>query len=290
MNNICTAQNQDENIHLLKAQRRLYSIAKRYSFVEFLISVPVVVSLTVVSAFYPKYALLNAYVSVLVLFLGPFLRSLSEGYREKAAQVQSRFDTNVLEVDTNEYLIASRITHEDIKYHADRISARDDQSLHDWYPSAVCGLSISKARLICQRSNCHWNFTQRKRYIAALLILFVAALALILGFGIWSGTTLGDFLLSVVVPSLPILSWGLYEVNAHRKSLDELRSLKDRFEQVFDQIISTGLSDDQLVIHGVQIQDTLFIRRSSDPLVPGFVYWLLRDEQESGMQFWQNGW
>lgn len=285
MNNICKTQNSEDCIRFLKAQRRLYSIAKRFSFANFAVSVLFVVVSAVIAAFITGFSVWYAYISLLALLIGQILKFFSDTYKEKAAQVQSRFDSAVLEVDTNDFFLTPKVTLEEIKHHADRISKNDNKGLEDWYPQAVAELPVAQARIICQRANCYWNFTQRKRYIILLVLSTVLAALTVIGLGLTVDVTVSDILLYVIFPTLPILNWGLTEVIAHYKSLTMLEYLRDRFEDIIYRLQANNINNEELTLKSIQLQDVIYIIRSNAPLVPGFLYWLLRTEQEDGMQF-----
>ena len=198
MNNIDNNQNSTQNIELLKAQRRLYSLSRRLAFANFLVSVPLIIFTSIVATFITGFSVWFGYVALVALIAGKVLDSFSSTYKEKAAVVQNIFDSNVLEFDTNRFVFSCSVEPEEIKYHADRISETDNQGFDSWYPPEVSVLPIAYARLLCQRANCHWNLTQRIRYIAGLAVLGACASIAIVGLGITAGTTLEDLLLYVV--------------------------------------------------------------------------------------------
>lgn len=285
MNNIFKTQNSEYSIQLLKAQRRLYSLSRRLSLISFMVSIPLIIVSAVVATFFTGFSVWYAYVSILALLTGQASIIFSTSYREKAASVQNLFDASVLELDSNSLLFSSNVPFEEIKYHADRISKTDDRGLENWYPESVTELPIQYARILCQRANCQWNLTQRMRYLLGLKIIIIATFFLIIALGLSAGTTLEGLLLYVVLPLLPILNWSFGEVVSHVRSTTSLSSLRDQFEGILNSIKKKTLSDEELLLTSIQIQDAINVSRSSDALIPGFVYWLLRDEQEDGMQF-----
>lgn len=285
MNNICLIQNSEDCIRFLQAQRRLYSIAKRFSFANFAVSILFVVVCAVIATFITGFTVWYAYISLSALLIGQILKSFSDSYKEKAAQVQSRFDSTVLGVDTNDFFQTSKVTLEEIKYHADRISNNDNKGFENWYPQAVAELPVVQARIICQRANCYWNFTQRKRYIILLIVSTILATLMVIGLGLTANANMSDILLYIIFPTLPILNWGSTEVIAHYKSLTTLEHLKNEFETLISRLQINNISNEELTLKSLKIQDAIYIIRSNSPLVPGFLYWLLRAEQEDGMQF-----
>jgi low affinity Fe/Cu permease len=285
MNNICTKQNDEINISLLKAQRRLYSGAKKLSVVNLIISAPLIILFGVVTSFFPELQVWYSLFSLIVIFLNILLKKQVEELRTDAARIQSKFDENVLEIKTNHYLTGDTIAYEAIKYNADRISKKDSQDLTDWYPQATKDLPIPYARLICQRANCYWNFAQRKFLLLLFKLIAWSSLIVVIIIGVLMSSTLKDVLLLIVLPCIPIIQWATEEITDHKNALEMLKNLKENFDDLISDILNKKISSEELLIASTQIQDAIFIRRSLDPLVPNFLYWLLRKDFEPDMQF-----
>lgn len=285
MNGITDRQNSEESLRLLKAQRHLYTLAKRYSTADFSVSVPLIVSLSLISVFFTGFEVWYAFASIVVLGVGKAMRSVSDTYREKAAIVQNKFDEAVLDFAPNRFLVGSDVPAEEIKSYADNISKADDRELKNWYPVAVAELPLPQARIVCQRANCYWNFKQRKDYLFGLMGLGLIAAILVAGAGLRASSSVEEILLYVAMPALPIISWGLSEIIAQFRAIKDLRGLYDKFEHTLERMHKGKLETEELNLVSMQFQDALFVRRSSDPLVPGFIYWWLREREEGGMQF-----
>ena len=104
--------------------------------------------------------------------------------------------------------------------------------------------------------------------------LFLAGLAL--------GLTMVDFVLTVVVPAAPILTWAVRESFRQRDAAEEAETIKAAAEALW--AASVGSADmGALDRRAREFQDAIHARRKARPLPVPFVYDLLRPSMEKEM-------
>lgn len=285
MNQIVENQNIDKNILLLKARKQLYAVATKYYFADFLITAPLIIICGIFASTFPRFQVWYSFISLLVIFVSLFLRKKSSDFKLIGAKVQSKFDSQVLDIHTNDFLLGESVSYEIIKCNADKVSDEETKDLFNWYPKASSDLPITYGRIICQRANCYWSFSQRNFLLNVLACIAVVSFIIIIAIGIIISTTINDILLFILLPVIPVIQWSSNEISQQLESIKGLKDLKIGFDKLFDDILKKRISESDVDLISTQIQDAIFVRRSRDNVMPDFVYKLLRKGYESDMQF-----
>ena len=91
--------------------------------------------------------------------------------KKLAASIQEKFDTNVLLIDWNKTLLPSKPDDGLIlRYYNKYIKKNKLDKLYGWYSNEVLPVKTNIATLLCQRTNCSYDFTLRKRYTNTILL------------------------------------------------------------------------------------------------------------------------
>jgi predicted pore-forming effector associated with SMODS systems len=280
-NNIAQRQNEDQSLQLLSAQRRLYSWAKIALAIQVIVVVVIPGVLVVVEHFEESLklwaALAGLVISILdVLLLDPVKAAL----RHKAAATQELFDCHVLELDWPS-LKAEKPDREDVH----GVSAGYDEAdgLRDWYPTEVGTLPLYVARIICQRSNCWWDSKLRRFYRNVLYVL--AGIGLVTAFvaaSAWN-LTLGDFVLSVMAPILPLVLWAIREAKQQSEAAERAARLKSFGDNLWGGVLQGNLAADKADAQSRAFQDEIYEHRRDSPMIFDWFYALFKDRFESQM-------
>ena len=136
--------------------------------------------------------------------------------------------------------------------------------------------------LLCQRSNLVWDWRLRRHYAWVVSILTVFLFGLGIALAILTNMTVLDYLLALLVPSLPALLNGIEVAKAHFNIAEE----KERIEKRVSAFWRSGLSDPSSVTREQcrDVQDCIYILRNKRPLVPDRWYDWLRDRYQIDMR------
>jgi uncharacterized membrane protein len=103
--------------------------------------------------------------------------------------------------------------------------ADPNAGLNDWYPPAVGQLPLPLSRAVCQRANCWWDAGLRRRYAATSLGVISAILAITIITGIIGHFQVERWILTGVVPFVPVFMLGLRQSIEQREAADRLDTL-----------------------------------------------------------------
>ncbi len=284
---IATKQNSDRQIHRLAAQRQRYATVKRVFFWQVLIGGPVAIATAVLSLMYPEA---KGYVAAwgLLVTLGDvlWLTPWQKRFRTSAATIQEAFDCDVLQLPWNELKAGKPPDPELVQEQSAKYAkwAHKMPPLQNWYPPCVDELPIRFGRIVCQRTNCWWDATQRRRYAAywawAVSLICIA----ICVFALSRGSTVENLLLQEIVPFLPLLLIGYRQFTEQRDVAVRLDKLKDHCDTIWKTAMGGG-SDEALLAMSRNLQDEILENRRKAPSVLDFIFRRFRDDQETSMDY-----
>lgn len=280
-NNILTKENESSSIEKLAAQRELYSIAKMLFYVQTFIAVISLVLLSFSQLIFCKidFTLIIATISLLAVIADNLFEKYISGLKEKAAKTQEFFDTYVLNIKWNNILCLDKPEYNEIfkYYNSHKSKKKDFTKFTNWYEPEISTVTEQTGKLICQKTNCNYDSSIRKKYNNVILIIGVSTILLILIFTIFSDITLSKLLLTVIFPAVPIIQWTHKNIMTNNDSIKNLEQLNNLLNSSWNDLKNgTQISDE--VIR--QIQDGIYLNRKGSPLIPDFVYDRLRDKLE----------
>lgn len=280
---IADAQNEESNLKLLLAQRRLYSRAKTWTTVRGVGIGLIAVAAPLIAAFWEPLAVWVAAVAAGWYILNRVVfRRLERREATRGATAQELFDTAVFGMPTIA-VREPRLLPEDVarvvgRGYPRRRQAFAEEKLRNWYPIQT-SLPGRVAIAIAQRGNL--TYTRRLLQRHAMLWLWllcgwaVTAIVIALCFEF----SLAMFLLAVALPVMPPLVDAWEEYSQIRVAGREREALANEIEDAVRSDTASPISPQQLLTW----QGQLFALRRDSPLVPDWLYWLLRDRAEAEM-------
>jgi Flp pilus assembly protein TadB len=286
MNTIPQDQLAQKQLDRLAAQRQFYLEAKRLQAWHIILSVPCVIVLSLLVAWFPSLKVYAAFWGVTTTLLDVFLFTpWQRSLKQQAARIQEQFDCDVLRLSWSEFRVDRRPDAELVAEYASKFRHRDPEfsRLKHWYPVEVGKLPIHLARIVCQRVNCWWDAKLRRRY-ATYLIAAVGTLALVVFLiGLIGGLTLEKFFLAVIAPLMPAFVIGIRQYNEHNETAAALDRLKDHADKLWNEAITGKTSPEELAKDSRALQDAIYDHRRRSPLIFDWIYRHLKQAHEEQM-------
>ena len=273
MMNIAQEQNTSENLRLLAAQKRMYSLAKRIHFVRIAAVLLLELAAPFVVIALPDWRDgLELVGAVLTLVSALILTDIEANRVKQAATVQEELDVQLFQLPWNKTLVGHEVAPELINRAAKEYKGGDDK-IRDWYPDPG-GVSYPKDAFLCQRTNLMWGVRLQSKY-AYTLIGFTTGYFLIgVLIGIVKQESLVAYLVAILVPTLPAL---LEAIDTYKRHTESARDKAELLAHVED-LIKDKTRLPHLVEECRRIQDSIYIMRSTRPLVPDWWYELWRNK------------
>lgn len=271
----------------LAAQRQLYATAKKIFGWQVFVGGPIAIIGVILVLFHPPAKIYVASWGLVValcdlFWFTPWQKSL----RASAARIQEAFDCDVLELEWNDLKAGKYPDPELIKKQADKYSewSKDMPSLENWYPSRVDQLPLYIARVVCQRTNCWWDATQRRHYASWLLGLTVLVFFIVCSISLCGEATVESLLLKGILPLSPALLIALRQFSEQREAAERLDKLKEHCGAIWKAALA-GKSAAAIGNMSRNLQDEIFENRRKAPPVLDFVFKRLRNDYESDMSY-----
>lgn len=228
----------------------------------------------------------TAFMCIIVVYLDKFwLERGRDNFRLLAAKIQEDFDCEFLRLSWNELLVGRRPTPEEIRNASMNTKSMSEDDAKNWYPPDIGSLPLDQARIVCQRVNISWDFNLRDRYRNCIIVALATTGVSVIIPAMVSGVIFKDFVLTIAVPLLPAFFWGIRELQQHKKALNILNRLVDFTTRMLDAIKQQRLEPNQADKSARQIQDCLFLLRSTNPLIPNWFY----RREHTGLRTLMNG-
>jgi SMODS-associating 4TM effector domain len=282
-NQIPHRQNEPQEIERHAARRHLYKRASLCVAAQMILLVAAPLVWSVLIVLFPLLQVWAALFGITLSLLDAlFIDQFQKALKGRAAKIQELFDCGVLEISWNK-LKAGRQPEVDLviecskKY---RSHVPSDQEFRDWYPSVVGGLPLHLARLVCQRTNCVWSSKLRRQFATWILVAVALTGPTVFGIGLVGGMTLEKFVLAVLAPVLPAALWGIRTARSHFESAEATDRLAAHAEDLWEKAVKGDLSKTQCEREARALQDEIFERRKSDPIIFDWVYRVFRPSYE----------
>lgn len=284
---IIQEQDSETSIKYLAAQKQLYINGKVTFAFQVLIAVPIPILISIVTPLLSKNEQSIIWIFVLYSIIATFLEFFCEDRAMKlkklAASIQEKFDTTVLLIGWNKTLLPNKPEDELIfRYHNKHIKKHKLDKLYGWYSNEVIPVKTNIATLLCQRTNCSYDFTLRKRYTNTVLLLATSTFFILLIIAGQFGITVPSFISSVLFPSLPVFVLAYKQISSNNEAIENLKELKELIETELEKISINDNVDSYLIR---QIQDKIYLKRINSPLLPEWAYDFLRQNLEDEMHF-----
>lgn len=285
MNSIPVDQNSPEFMRLMRARSRIYQEASRFQIAQLIVAVAVPVAGAIVGLRYPEG---RAYVAALALaatFLDVLWLDRAQRTKLKlAARISELFDCGLLGLPWNDFVAGKKPDAMTIA-EAERAWRKGDDKLRDWYkPKELALAPLHLARLICQQSNLWYDSRLRRRVGTALVAIAFGLSASLCVAGLALNLPFADFILTVVTPVAPILTWTAREYYRQRDTADALEAIKASADALWSKAVAGECGPDDCGVRSREFQDAIFTRRAGSPLNVPLVYRLLRNTMEANMQ------
>jgi hypothetical protein len=281
MNHIITKQNELSQLQKLSAQRELYSSAKTFFGLQLFFNIFISIALSFISLYNDKFSPYAAAIGLVIILLDVlFFERIVKSRKEKAAKIQEMFDCDVLNLPKSPLKSVDDVAIEEILtyHHAHAKISTNIEKIKDWYPVSVNLVPLYVARIICQRANCWWDASLRKKYLASVIILGVTVITAIFVIGIIKNL---PFLQVALISSalMPMFQFAIKQCFDNCDSIIRLKELIQFAETIWQDTIS-GKSEAEISESSRRLQDEIYTHRSQNPLILDGIYKVFRNSDE----------
>jgi len=285
---ILDSQNESYQVDQLLAQKHIYSNAKILQGILIFITIPLPIILALIIKNYPNLIDEKNWVFVLYLIFASFsekvLENLIARFKKLAASIQEIFDSKVLLIEENETLNTVKVDRETIRAYSKKPRTNNNKvdKVTNWYSLNLIKLKTNVASILCQRTNIYYDFSVRKRYSWAMRAHVIFTFLILLIISLENDIDLKSFLIEVVITSIPVFMFAHKEITSNTESIDNLGHLKNLIEDNLNHLtIDSSLKTSLLR----KIQDRIYLNRILSPLIPDFLYYILRPGLEDEMNY-----
>lgn len=285
MNTIPEKQSEPQSLDLLFVQRALYSSAKRLFLWRIRFALLIAIGGPVVTVLQPNSGAYVGLCAIGFLLLDSLILEVIESKKRlQAAKVQELFDTHVLNLPWHSLVAGKRLDPEILGDVLNSFPTKDYSKLRDWYSPAVGKIDLTYAQLLCQRSNVWWDTHLRERYSTAIVVCMIVAISITVLLSLLLDLTVSLLISGLIVPLLPVLEVAIKQNKDNRESSSATHEMQASIDESIDRLFQgENLSNPEAVVR--RYQDAIFRHRVKCPMIPDWVYYLLRDRQEKQMQF-----
>ena len=279
LSEIAEKQNDETSLRYQLAKAYFYTRAKWLYVLGTALTVALALAAPLVLLFAPGAGPKLGAIAGLWIFVARLaLEPLRNRFQLRGAIAQECFDCRVLSLPWNEAL-ARRLPDEEISA-ARRVASRSERRVRqarDWYAADV-ELTWPRSVLICQRSNAVWACRQHRAYGWVVVVAAVAWAVIGVVVAVADSASLGVYLVTIALPSLPAFLDASDLFRAHSAASRARELLRDQG----DALVEEGNAD----VHDLrEIQDQLFHLRRDAPQVPEWFYNVVRPSYEEDMKY-----
>jgi hypothetical protein len=157
--------------------------------------------------------------------------------------------------------------------------------LLDWYSTEVDRLPIQLAKLACQRTNCYWDADIRNNYANTMLFILITVPIIISNVSFFSGSDVPHLALSLNILT-PFFFFLIDNYSKQRDAADRIGQLRSHILSIWEfySLKRISVTEARLLEEKIRnLQDQIFIHRSTSPLLFDFVYKIFRNKNEAIM-------
>ena len=201
------------------------------------------------------------------------------------AKLQEQFDCVVLALPWNDFAVGQKLDAEDVHEASKAYTNRGgkDEPLKGWYPTVVAQAPLHLARLICQRTNLWYDGKLRRRYGGAVLAISLVSFGSLFVAGLALKLSLMDFVVTILVPAAPFLTWAVREQHRQSDTADQLDEIRKSENALWDEARAGRCTPEHCLARSREFQAAIYARRAGSALIFPFIYWLLRSDLEDQM-------
>lgn len=278
-------QNSEHSIRYIAAWSNLYGHAKNVAGIQFLLSVPAALAMSLIALKWPDWKFITTPLSMCFGWTDILLLDRIQNNRKRiGAKTQELFDCDVFGLTWNGLRCSPKPETEVLNDAADKqLKIADISKYRDWYPVEVGRLPLPLARLICQRAAVWWDMSQRKQYGGWLVGIVAALVVGVVAASFVADHRVRDMILSVYLPIAPAVIWAYREYRRQIDAAAGLEKIKGAIEAFWAEAIEGRRDSQAMTIFSRSVQDMIFDGRSRNPLLFNSVYRLLRNRHELRM-------
>lgn len=277
-NNVNEMQNDSLSIDMLSAQRHYYSRAKFVVYASLFFCVIVVAVLSILNNIYSSEILgkiMLAY-SIFAFVLSGMLRDYRNKLQDLAARIQHLFDIKLFGLKWDAALCGIEPRVEDVK----KGKQKKQDRLDNWYKDIPDDLPLDAVTLVCLRMNVVYDKSMKQKL--SDLMYFVVSLITIVIVAFNNDRTIWDMALYSIVPLLPVAKF-FYDVK-RRIDCDKERLI--RLDVSIDTLMKKAIQEGVIEKEELQnINNLIFEHRCASPLVPDWLYNILREKEEEAAAY-----
>jgi len=282
---IYTRQNEEDMLNLLKAQRAVYSSAKKYAIAIFLCLAfsPLIINTIIsysVEAVEDIEFMSKASLVILISFgVGQFFRYRLKERKFLAACIQQKRDNYIFNTPDicKEHIKLNTHLIDDINNAIRKYKNKKMVKIEYWN-SNFSNLPFEQAIFRCQKESVKWSLKQGKKYLTVLIIAVMLILAIIVVNVIKGHDSLGRTLLFFAT-LMPLIS---YFSDSCQKLIKDIFLLTEIFRKT--EQIEVDINDfdaEKLKEFTRKRQEEIFLYRQKAYLIPDWFYWRLRDSLQN---------
>lgn len=279
-------QNTEPHLGRLAAFSILYQRAKVVAAIQFALSVPAAVVSACIIAIEPSAKPWTTFFILSVALLDALvLERIQNHFRKLAARTQEQFDSELFGLEWRSLQVGEKPEVGDVLQAAECFKRRNPGMgyLKDWYPPVIGKVPQILARLVCQRTNCWWDSSLRKKYANALIAILVLVVSTVFIIALIEKESVESMILSVYAPIAPAVIWTLREVRRQHEAAFALDKLRNNVEQVWNSALRGQITPAKLDLATREIQACIFDGRSRNPLIFDWINRLVRKGHQISM-------
>lgn len=292
MSTLNERQNHPASVDKLAAQNQIYADAKTKLGVYLTLSIPVILILNLIvkpmfledwfslGVTYDLTDTIALYALLLAAYELIFLKGSIESHKLKAATIQEDFDCIVYELEWNQALCGNRVCDSEVQKYSQKYQRKGKKRsrLENWYTPEIEQLEDENNQaLACQKENLGWDISQRQSFVKLIKIVVAISVLASMIAGFYYEISLKSLILSVLIPCWPALSYAIQNLFENRKALSDKEKLKNAIESA----ASASLTVKDLR----NIQNIIFLNRSSNSLIFDWFYTFHRESNQNGVSY-----
>lgn len=279
-------QNSEKQIGRLAAFSLFYQRAKVVAAIQFALTVPMAIVSAGIIAYEPKVKVWTTFFALTVALLDALILERIQNYfRKLAARTQEQFDCDLFVLEWRSLRVGEKPEIGDVLQAANRFKKKNPAIGHlkDWYPTVLDQVPLSLARLVCQRTNCWWDSSLRKKYANVLIAILLLVIVTVFVIALVQGQTVEQMILTVYAPIAPAVLWTVREVRRQHDAAGALDKLRSHVERVWVSALKSQPTSAELDVAAREIQDSIFDGRSKNPLIFDWINNLVRPSHQISM-------